>query len=137
MVIPQPNKQTLSNGAFGLTATTETSATTVYWEKVEVPICKRISGVHTEKAHPTHEVVDGLPIDGETGRVVGHQTLALRSTDFPPRERQLGGSHSRNKFVPLPQRLVLPLLQNLHSRHSETFISMYTFEGDGMYTPAV
>lgn len=38
VVIPQPNKQTRSRGAFGLTATTETSATTVYCEKVEVPI---------------------------------------------------------------------------------------------------
>ena len=38
VVIPQPNKQTFSSGAFGFTATTETSATTVYWEKVEVPI---------------------------------------------------------------------------------------------------
>lgn len=70
-------------------------------------------------AHPTYEVMDGLPIDGEAGRVVRHQTLALRSTDFPPYERQLGGSRSQNMFVPLPQRLVLPLLQNLHSRHSK------------------
>ena len=38
VVIPQPSRQTRSRGALGLTATTETSATTVYCEKVEVPI---------------------------------------------------------------------------------------------------
>ncbi len=53
VVIPQPNKQTFSSGAFGLTATTETSATTVYWEKVEVPIC-----------HVCHEEQFGCKIVG-------------------------------------------------------------------------
>ena len=38
VVIPQPRRQTLSRGALLSTATTETSATTVYWENVEVPI---------------------------------------------------------------------------------------------------
>lgn len=38
VVIPQPRRQTLSSGAFLLTAATETSATTVYCENVEVPI---------------------------------------------------------------------------------------------------
>lgn len=41
VVIPQPRRQTFSRGALGLTATTETSATTVYCENVEVPICSR------------------------------------------------------------------------------------------------
>lgn len=40
VVIPQPNKHALSRGALGLTATIDTSETTVYWEKVEVPICE-------------------------------------------------------------------------------------------------
>src|SRR6185369_11182001 len=38
VVMPQPRRQTFSSGAFGSTATTDTSATTVYCEKVEVPI---------------------------------------------------------------------------------------------------
>ena len=38
VVMPHPRRQTRSRGALGLTATTETSATTVYCEKVEVPI---------------------------------------------------------------------------------------------------
>lgn len=39
VVIPQPSRQALSRGALGLTATIDTSDTTVYCEKVEVPIC--------------------------------------------------------------------------------------------------
>jgi hypothetical protein len=38
VVIPQPNKQAFSSGAFSLTATTENFDTTVYCENVEVPI---------------------------------------------------------------------------------------------------
>lgn len=43
VVIPHPNRHTFSNGALGLTATTDTSATTVYCENVDVPIYSRVS----------------------------------------------------------------------------------------------
>jgi hypothetical protein len=39
VVMPHPSRQTLLKSAFSLTATTDTSATTVYCENVEVPIC--------------------------------------------------------------------------------------------------
>jgi hypothetical protein len=42
VVIPHPSRQTLSSGAFSLIATTDTSATTVYWENVETPISQRV-----------------------------------------------------------------------------------------------
>ncbi len=38
VVIPQPNKQTLSNGASGLILATAISGSTVYSENVDVPI---------------------------------------------------------------------------------------------------
>lgn len=38
VVIPHPNKHAFSSGAFSLTATTENFETTVYCEKVDVPI---------------------------------------------------------------------------------------------------
>lgn len=83
VVIPQPSKQTRSRGALGLTATTETSATTVYWEKVEVPIY--YNGLVYRRGQKgrlyTHEVVDGLALDGEAGTLVRHQALSLSRTD--------------------------------------------------------
>jgi hypothetical protein len=42
VVIPQPSRHTFSSGACVLTATIETSATTVYWENVDVPICRKL-----------------------------------------------------------------------------------------------
>lgn len=65
VVMPQPRRQTFSRGAFLSTATTETSATTVYWEKVEVPIwLVEISILHgINRSLQTHEVVDRLAVD--------------------------------------------------------------------------
>jgi hypothetical protein len=40
VVIPHPRRHTLSRGASPLILTTDTSARTVYWENVDVPICK-------------------------------------------------------------------------------------------------
>jgi hypothetical protein len=41
VVMPHPSRQTLSSGALLLMATTDTSATTVYCEKVETPISRQ------------------------------------------------------------------------------------------------
>jgi len=58
-----------------------------------------------------------LSVYSETAGAVGHETLPLGRTNF---EKGLStetyGCYSGN--VPFPHRLVLPLLQNLHSRHS-------------------
>ena len=62
---------------------------------------------------------DRLALNSEPRGFIGHQSLTLSSTD-------LGGRVSGEKspqieevmYIPEPQRLVLPLLQNLHSRHS-------------------
>lgn len=70
-------------GASGWTATTEMSATTVYWEKVEVPIkCSTSLPLHLKRLVPS-----GMTPLPWVARI-------------------------------LPQRLVLPDLQNLHSLHS-------------------
>lgn len=70
-------------GASGLMATTEMSATTVYCEKVLVPMkCSRSLPLHLKR-----DVPSGITPLPWVARI-------------------------------LPQRLVLPDLQNLHSRHS-------------------
>ena len=79
VVIPQPSKQTLSSGACGFTATMETSATTVYWENVDVPICTILDNNYLRIC--THEVMNGLTIDGKTTGAVGHDTFTLSSSD--------------------------------------------------------
>jgi len=80
VVIPHPRRQTFSSGADLLTATTETSATTVYWEKVDVPIYGReksdLFELHIDTG--SHKMVDWLPIHGEAAGAVGHQAFALR-----------------------------------------------------------
>jgi hypothetical protein len=83
VVIPQPSRHVRSMGAFSVMATTEISATTVYCEKVDVPMKWRRS----LPLHLKREVPSGM-------------------TPFPWVARIL------------PQRLVLPDLQNLHSLHS-------------------
>jgi hypothetical protein len=82
-VMPQPSKHVRSMGASFVMATTDISATTVYWEKVEVPIKWRRS----LPLHLNLEVPSGI-------------------TPFPC------------VALILPQRFVLPDLQNLHSLHS-------------------
>ena len=131
VVIPHPRRQTFSNGALLLTATTETSATTVNWENVEVPIFKDIDnsyriGYHEQR--PTYEVVDRLSIDAETAGLIGHQASSLGRTNCDiPFVRTQSSDHAKH-CLPFPQRLVLPLLQNLHSRHS-TFDQIVDFCG--------
>ena len=64
--MPHPRRQTLSNGAFSLMATTETSATTVYWENVDTPIsCEALLVNGTKKICDEHayEVKDLLSVD--------------------------------------------------------------------------
>ena len=70
-------------GAFDVMATTDMSATTVYWEKVDVPMKWRSD----LPLHLKREVPSGI-------------------TPFPW------------VALILPQRFVLPDLQNLHSPHS-------------------
>ena len=54
VVMPQPSKQALSKGAFSVIATTEISATTVYWMKVEVPMkCNRSCPLHLNRLVPS------------------------------------------------------------------------------------
>ena len=65
-----------------MTATTETSATTVYCEKVEVPIYIAVEYKQGCLASRTaHEVVNGLAPDGEANALVRHQTLSLSRTN--------------------------------------------------------
>lgn len=85
VVIPQPSKHTFSKGAALLTATTETSATTVYCEKVDVPIYIARPQLELPQCGVmgvTHEMVHGLSLDGEAASVIGHKTFALGCTDF-------------------------------------------------------
>ena len=60
---------------------------------------------------------DGLTPNGESRRFIRHQPLTLSSTDLEPCQ-QKSPRIEEVKYTPEPQRLVLPLLQNLHSRHS-------------------
>ena len=83
VVMPQPSRQVRSMGASLVMATTEMSATTVYWEKVEVPM-------KWSSSFPLH-----LNLEVPSG-ITPLPWVALI----------------------LPQRLVLPDLQNLHSLHS-------------------
>lgn len=80
VVIPHPRRHTLSRGAFGFTATTETSATTVYWEKVEVPICHEISFEPKRSGIP-HKMENILSLAFETGRIIWHESLSLSGSD--------------------------------------------------------
>ncbi len=59
------------------TATTDTSATTVYCEKVDVPIWTCQLEQSAIKREGTHKVVDRLSFTGKAARIVGHETFAL------------------------------------------------------------
>ena len=121
VVIPHPRRHTLSSGACGFTATTDTSATTVYCENVDVPICVYASAQHCVllgRDNGTDKVVDHPAIDGEPRRLIGHESLSLRGADCARRSAQRRYACRMGSDAPEPQRLVFPLLQNLHSRHS-------------------
>jgi hypothetical protein len=60
---------------------------------------------------------DWLTPNGESRRFIGHQPLTLSGTDLESCQ-QKSPQIEEVKHAPEPQRLVLPLLQNLHSRHS-------------------
>jgi hypothetical protein len=87
VVIPQPSKQALSRGALGLIATIDTSATTVYWEKVEVPIYstrryRQLTELrYVAEPTMTYKVVNVLSLALESDSVVGHHALALSGSD--------------------------------------------------------
>src|SRR5256885_1835079 len=54
VVIPHPRRQVLSIGAESVIATTDISATTVYCEKVDVPIkCRRSWPLHLKRVVPS------------------------------------------------------------------------------------
>lgn len=77
VVIPHPRRQALSRGAFSSTATTEYLETTVYCEKVEVPICLLAQASTLD----TYEVVKLLALALETRCAVRHNALALGGTN--------------------------------------------------------
>jgi hypothetical protein len=63
-------------------------------------------------------VVDWLAVDGEAAGIVRHEAFSLCCSDWDV--RPFGKYLDKpNIHLPLPQRLVFPLLQNLHSRHSK------------------
>ncbi|KAL2260927.1 hypothetical protein VTK26DRAFT_4929 [Humicola hyalothermophila] len=101
VVMPQPSRQVRSMGASGCTATTEMSATTVYWLKVEVPMKWRMSWPRARK----RLVPSGMTPRPWVARI-------------------------------LPQRLVLPDLQNLHSRHSGVYSATTWSPGLTLVTPS-
>lgn len=83
VVMPQPRRQTFSSGAFLSTATTETSATTVYCEKVEVPIYLLCSASVLETIILiAYKVMDRLSVDSESTCIVGHESFSLGSANY-------------------------------------------------------
>lgn len=79
-----------------------------------------ISG-RVEGRDGTYEVEDVLALASETDCLIGHEASSLccahyMGSDSEQYARSRAGTDSFH--VPLPQRLVFPLLQNLHSRHS-------------------
>lgn len=61
-------------------------------------------------------MVNGLTVLGESAGVIWHQAFALCGPNWMC---MIGkGVIEDDADIPLPQRLVLPLLQNLHSLHS-------------------
>jgi CHASE1-domain containing sensor protein len=81
------------------------------------------------KGRRAHKVLDGLALAGESRGLVRHETLALGRPDCKVERSDRDGKNQLNhdmksamarqgNDLPAPQRLVLPDLQNLHSRHS-------------------
>ena len=62
----------------------------------------------------THEVKDLLALALESDGAIGHRTLTLGRSDW----YEYMSALQAQSDSPLPQRLVLPDLQNLHSLHS-------------------
>ena len=90
-MIPHPRRQTFSRGAALSTATIETSATTVYCEKVDVPIYldrpNRIA-LYPFRDHDVkgdkeaYKMVDSLTLALESRCAIGHDAFALCSANF-------------------------------------------------------
>lgn len=66
-------------------------------------------------------MVQRLALAGEAAGTVGHDTLSLGGADWKEDEFKCAVEGERD--VPAPHRLVFPLLQNLHSRHSVREVS--------------
>lgn len=62
-------------------------------------------------------MVNGLSPNGEPRAFVGHQPLTLSGADLESYQ-QRSPQIEQARYIPELQRFVLPLLQNLHSRHS-------------------
>ena len=67
----------------------------------------------------TDKVIYSLAIDAEAAGVIWHDTFSLSRPNCERSEEHL--FHWRELNVPAPQRLVFPLMQNLHCRHSVKF----------------
>lgn len=69
----------------------------------------------------TYEVEDVLALASEADCLIGHEASSLCCAHYMASDSQ---QYAQNRtgtesfHVPLPHRLVFPLLQNLHSRHS-------------------
>lgn len=91
------------------------------------------------KKDKTYKVEQLLAFACETFGSIGHESLALSCTNYRRTDDEFKVYEYPEGKNPLPllQRFVFPLLQNIHSRHSFHNIFSVQLVGGTLYAPGI